>query len=96
MDLTRPLPDPDRRLDYFLSYSLQLYFDFSAYSDMAIGAALLFNINLPINFFSPYKSTSIQEFWRRWHMTLSRFLRDYIYIPLGVTAYPILILTATL
>jgi len=66
-----------------LSYSLQLYFDFSAYSDMAIGAALLFNINLPINFFSPYKSTSIQEFWRRWHMTLSRFLRDYIYIPLG-------------
>jgi len=66
-----------------LSYSLQLYFDFSAYSDMAIGAALMFNIGLPINFFSPYKATSIQEFWRRWHMTLSRFLRDYIYIPLG-------------
>lgn len=66
-----------------LSYSLQLYFDFSGYSDMAIGAALMFNIVLPINFFAPYKATSIQDFWRRWHMTLSRFLRDYIYIPLG-------------
>ncbi len=66
-----------------LSYSLQLYFDFSGYTDMAIGAALMFNIVLPINFFSPYKALSIQDFWRRWHMTLSRFLRDYIYIPLG-------------
>ncbi len=66
-----------------LSYTMQLYFDFSAYTDMAIGAAMLFNIELPINFFSPYKSTSIQEFWRRWHMTLGRFFRDYIYIPLG-------------
>ena len=66
-----------------LSYTLQLYFDFSGYTDMAIGAALLFNIKLPINFNSPYKSTSIQEFWRRWHITLSRFLKDYIYIPLG-------------
>lgn len=66
-----------------LSYTLQLYFDFSAYTDMAIGSALMFNIRLPINFNSPYKSLSIQEFWRRWHMTLSRFLRDYIYIPLG-------------
>jgi alginate O-acetyltransferase complex protein AlgI len=66
-----------------LGYSLQLYFDFSAYSDMAIGLALLFNIRLPINFFSPYKATNIAEFWRRWHMTLSRFLRDYLYIPLG-------------
>lgn len=66
-----------------LSYTMQLYFDFSAYTDMAIGAALLFNIELPINFFSPYKSTSIQEFWRRWHMTLGRFFRDYVYIPLG-------------
>lgn len=66
-----------------LSYSLQLYFDFSGYSDMAIGAALMFNIILPVNFFSPYKSQSIQDFWRRWHMTLGRFLRDYIYIPLG-------------
>lgn len=66
-----------------LSYSLQLYFDFSGYTDMAIGAALLFNIKLPINFNSPYKALSIQDFWRRWHITLSRFLRDYIYIPLG-------------
>jgi D-alanyl-lipoteichoic acid acyltransferase DltB (MBOAT superfamily) len=66
-----------------LSYSLQLYFDFSGYTDMAIGAALMFNIVLPINFFSPYKALTIQDFWRRWHMTLSRFLRDYIYIPLG-------------
>ncbi len=66
-----------------LSYTFQLYFDFSGYTDMAIGAALLFNIRLPINFNSPYKATSIQDFWRRWHMTLSRFLRDYVYIPLG-------------
>lgn len=66
-----------------LSYTLQLYFDFSGYSDMAIGVALLFNIKLPINFNSPYKSVSIQDFWRRWHMTLSRFLREYIYFPLG-------------
>ncbi len=66
-----------------LSYTFQLYFDFSGYTDMAIGAALLFNIKLPINFNSPYKATSIQDFWRRWHITLSRFLRDYIYIPLG-------------
>jgi D-alanyl-lipoteichoic acid acyltransferase DltB (MBOAT superfamily) len=66
-----------------LSYTFQLYFDFSGYADMAIGAALLFNIKLPINFHSPYKARNIQSFWRRWHMTLSRFLRDYIYIPLG-------------
>ncbi|RUM63927.1 MAG: MBOAT family protein [Sulfurospirillum sp.] len=66
-----------------LSYTFQLYFDFSGYTDMAIGAALLFNIRLPQNFDSPYKATSIQDFWRRWHITLSRFLRDYIYIPLG-------------
>jgi len=66
-----------------LSYTFQLYFDFSGYTDMAIGIALLFNITLPINFNSPYKALSIQDFWRRWHMTLSRFLRDYIYIPLG-------------
>jgi D-alanyl-lipoteichoic acid acyltransferase DltB (MBOAT superfamily) len=66
-----------------LSYTLQLYYDFGGYTDMAIGAALMFNIKLPINFDSPYKSLSIQEFWRRWHITLSRFLRDYIYIPLG-------------
>jgi len=66
-----------------LSYTFQLYFDFSGYTDMAIGVALLFNIKLPINFNSPYKAKDIQDFWRRWHMTLSRFLRDYIYIPLG-------------
>lgn len=66
-----------------LSYTFQLYFDFSGYCDMAMGAALLFNIKLPINFNSPYKSVSIQDFWRRWHITLSRFLRDYVYIPLG-------------
>ena len=66
-----------------LSYTFQLYFDFSGYTDMAIGLALLFNIKLPINFNSPYKATSIQDFWRRWHITLSRFLKDYIYIPLG-------------
>ncbi len=66
-----------------LSYTFQLYFDFSGYTDMAIGAALLFNIKLPINFFSPYKAVSIQDFWRRWHITLSRFLKDYLYIPLG-------------
>ena len=66
-----------------LSYTLQLYFDFSGYSDMAIGLSLLFNVRLPINFNSPYKSLSIIDFWRSWHMTLSRFLRDYLYIPLG-------------
>lgn len=66
-----------------LSYTFQLYFDFSGYTDMALGVALIFNITLPLNFNSPYKATNIQDFWRRWHMTLSRFLRDYIYIPLG-------------
>ncbi|ANE35954.1 membrane bound O-acyl transferase, MBOAT family [Campylobacter iguaniorum] len=66
-----------------LSYTFQLYFDFSGYCDMAIGASLLFNIKLPINFNSPYKALDIQDFWRRWHITLSRFLRDYLYIPLG-------------
>lgn len=66
-----------------LAYTLQLYFDFSAYSDMAIGLSLMFNVRLPMNFNSPYKAHSIIEFWRRWHMSLSRFLRDYLYIPLG-------------
>jgi D-alanyl-lipoteichoic acid acyltransferase DltB (MBOAT superfamily) len=66
-----------------LSYTLQLYFDFSGYCDMANGAALLFNIRLPVNFNSPYKAADIQDFWRRWHMTLSRWLRDYLYISLG-------------
>src|SRR3954447_12239268 len=66
-----------------LAYSLQIYFDFSGYSDMAIGLAPMFGIRLAVNFRSPYKATSIIEFWRRWHITLSRFLRDYLYIPLG-------------
>jgi D-alanyl-lipoteichoic acid acyltransferase DltB (MBOAT superfamily) len=66
-----------------LAYTVQLYFDFSGYADMAIGASRMFGILLPLNFASPYKATSIIEFWRRWHMTLSRFLRDYLYIPLG-------------
>ena len=66
-----------------LAYTFQLYFDFSGYSDMAIGISLMFGIFLPVNFNSPYKATSIVEFWRRWHMTLSHFLRDYLYIPLG-------------
>jgi alginate O-acetyltransferase complex protein AlgI len=66
-----------------LAYTLQIYFDFSGYSDMAVGLALLFGIRLPVNFRSPYQAASIVEFWRRWHITLSRFLRDYLYIPLG-------------
>ena len=66
-----------------LAYTFQLYFDFSGYSDMAIGLGLMFGIRLPINFNSPYKANNISEFWRRWHITLSRFLRDYLYIPLG-------------
>jgi alginate O-acetyltransferase complex protein AlgI len=66
-----------------LSYSLQLYFDFSGYSDMAIGLALMMNVRLPLNFASPYKAASIIDFWRRWHMTLSQFLRDYLYIAMG-------------
>jgi len=66
-----------------LCYALQLYFDFSGYSDMAIGLSRMFGVTLPLNFHSPYKSVNIIEFWRRWHMTLSRFLRDYLYFPLG-------------
>ncbi len=66
-----------------LAYTLQLYFDFSGYSDMAVGLSLLFGVRLPFNFDSPYKARNIIEFWRRWHMTLSRFLRDYLYFPLG-------------
>ena len=66
-----------------LAYAMQLVFDFSGYTDMALGAALMLNIRLPLNFDSPYRSADIREFWRRWHMTLSRFLRDYVYIPLG-------------
>jgi alginate O-acetyltransferase complex protein AlgI len=66
-----------------LAYTFQLYFDFSGYSDMAIGLARMMGIRFPMNFNSPYKATNIIDFWRRWHITLSRFLRDYLYIPLG-------------
>lgn len=66
-----------------LAFGFQIYFDFSAYSDMAIGLALMMGFSLPANFNAPYRAPSISEFWRRWHMTLSRFLRDYLYIPLG-------------
>jgi alginate O-acetyltransferase complex protein AlgI len=66
-----------------LAYTLQIYFDFSGYSDMAVGLSLCLGVHLPLNFNSPYKSTSIIDFWRRWHISLSTFLRDYLYIPLG-------------
>jgi alginate O-acetyltransferase complex protein AlgI len=66
-----------------LAYSIQIYFDFSGYSDMALGVSMLFGIKLPINFNSPYKAANIIEFWRQWHMSLSQFLKDYLYIPLG-------------
>ena len=66
-----------------VAYSLQLYFDFSGYSDMAIGLSIMFNVHLPFNFNSPYQANNIAEFWRRWHMSLSTFLRDYLYVPLG-------------
>jgi D-alanyl-lipoteichoic acid acyltransferase DltB (MBOAT superfamily) len=75
----------DRGESFALTYlfGLQLYFDFSAYCDMAIGLARLFNISFPLNFNSPYKANNLQEFWTRWHITLGRFFRDYVYIPLG-------------
>jgi D-alanyl-lipoteichoic acid acyltransferase DltB (MBOAT superfamily) len=66
-----------------VAFALQIYFDFSGYSDMALGLGRMFGITLPVNFRSPYKATSIIEFWRRWHITLSEFLRNYLYIPLG-------------
>jgi D-alanyl-lipoteichoic acid acyltransferase DltB (MBOAT superfamily) len=66
-----------------LAFTFQIYFDFSGYSDMAIGLALMIGLVLPQNFDAPYRATSLQDFWRRWHMTLSRFLRDYLYIPFG-------------
>jgi len=70
-----------------LAYTFQLYFDFSGYTDMALGLSLMLNIRLPFNFNSPFKARSLSEFWRRWHITLSRFLRDYIYISLGGNKY---------
>ena len=66
-----------------ICFTFQIYFDFSGYSDIAIGLSRLFGIRLPLNFDSPYKARNIVDFWRRWHITLSRFLRDYIYFPLG-------------
>ena len=66
-----------------LAYTFQIYFDFSGYCDMATGIGLMMNIELPQNFNSPYRSLSITEFWKRWHMTLTRFFTHYIYIPLG-------------
>src|SRR5436305_1734414 len=68
------------------AYTAQLYFDFSGYSDIAVGLGLLFNLRLPINFAAPLRATSIIDFWRRWHITLSRFLRDFVYLPLGGAA----------
>jgi D-alanyl-lipoteichoic acid acyltransferase DltB (MBOAT superfamily) len=85
-----------------LGFTFQIYFDFSGYTDMAVGIALLFGIVLPENFDAPYRAYSIQDFWRRWHITLSRFLRDYLYIPMGGNRYglprqlPALLATMTL
>jgi len=76
-------PDFFRAWNGTLSYAFQIYFDFSGYSDMALGLSLLFGIRLPINFDSPYRATSIIDFWQRWHISLSTFLRDYLYVPLG-------------
>ncbi|MFH6783235.1 MBOAT family O-acyltransferase [Methylobacterium sp. MA0201] len=76
-------PDGAAALQATIGYALQLYFDFSGYTDMALGLALLFGIVLPDNFRAPYRAASIQDFWRRWHITLSLFLRDYLYIPFG-------------
>jgi D-alanyl-lipoteichoic acid acyltransferase DltB (MBOAT superfamily) len=73
-----------------LAFTFQIYFDFSGYSDIAIGLSRLFGVRLPVNFDSPYKSTSIIDFWRRWHITLSRFLRDYLYVPLGGNRHGVL------
>ncbi len=77
------IPSASQAWQGMLAYTLQLYFDFSGYSDMAIGLALLFGFKLPVNFDSPYQARSVIDFWRRWHISLSSFLRDYLYIPLG-------------
>lgn len=65
-----------------ITYSMQLYFDFSGYSDMAVGIARMFSIRFPLNFNSPYKATGIIDYWQRWHMTLTRFIMDYVYAPI--------------
>lgn len=82
-DLGTKTPDLIGAWGGVLAYTLQIYFDFSGYSDMAVGLSLMFGVQLPLNFNSPYQASNIIEFWRRWHMTLSRFLRDYLYFPLG-------------
>ena len=71
-----------------IAFTLQIYFDISGYSDIAIGGSRLLGIRLPFNFASPYKAATIMEFWRRWHITLSMWLRDYLYIPLGAAEVP--------
>ncbi|MEP6702447.1 MAG: MBOAT family O-acyltransferase [Betaproteobacteria bacterium] len=79
-------PDQLQFIDAWMAasaYTLQIYFDFSGYTDMALGMAWMLNIRLPLNFASPYQARNLRDFWRRWHMTLSRFLRDYLYVPLG-------------
>ena len=92
--ISEPLFDPDigtvaigslQSWTWLYAYAFQLYFDFSAYSDMALGLALLFGFTLPINFNAPYAASSILDFWRRWHMTLTRFFRDYVYRPIGLS-----------
>ena len=80
--LTRAVEDAPWEV-IMLAYSLQLYFDFSGYSTMAVGLGLQFGLKIPQNFNSPYKADSPADFWRRWHISLSTFLRDYVYIPLG-------------
>jgi len=76
-------PSPLQAWQGLLAYSFQIYFDFSGYSDMAIGLGLLFGFTFPRNFDSPYRASSITDFWRRWHISLSTWLRDYLYLPLG-------------
>ncbi len=80
---TGAVPDFQEAWLAAVAYTMQLYFDFSGYSDMAIGLSWMFNVRLPFNFDSPYRATNISDFWRRWHMTLSQFLRDYLYVALG-------------
>ena len=79
----RSVPTLSEALAGLFAFALQIFFDFSAYSDMAIGLALMMGLQFPLNFNQPYRATDLRQFWRCWHMTLSRFLRDYVYIPLG-------------
>src|SRR2546422_8760973 len=79
-----------------LAFSLQIFFDFSGYTDIARGSAALFGFRIPVNFDAPYLATSLAEFWRRWHISLSSWLRDYVYIPLGGSRRPSLVVTRNL